>query len=151
MVTKRPPTADALQELTVLDFWLGEWSVRTRDGAPAGTNLVERILGGHAVLEHWRSAAGEEGKSLFYLDRSAGTWKQVWVMEGYVKEKALVLAGPGRADFAGFAFVDGVRFPDRTALRLLADGRVSQLIEHSLDEGATWRTSFDALYERVSS
>jgi hypothetical protein len=64
----------------VLDFWLGEWSVRTRDGAPAGTNLVECVLGGHAVLEHWRSVAGDEGKSLFHLDRPAGTWKQVRVM-----------------------------------------------------------------------
>lgn len=137
-----PPAA----ALAVLDFWIGRWSVRTRDGEPAGTNDVERVLGGYAVLEHWRSIAGEEGKSFFYFDRSAGTWKQVWAMEGYVKEKSLVAAEPGHVRFEGTAFVDGARFPDRTTLALLPGGDVAQLIEHSLDEGATWRTSFDAVY-----
>jgi hypothetical protein len=132
--------------LAVLDFWLGHWSVRSRDGGLAGTDHVERVLGGYAVLEHWRSLTGEEGKSLFYFDRSAGTWKQVWVIEGYVKAKSLVLAEPGRVRFLGQAYVDGATFPDRTTLTVLPDGDVGQLIEHSLDDGATWRTSFDAVY-----
>ena len=132
--------------LAVLDFWLGHWSVRKRDGELAGTDRVERVLGGYAVLEHWRSVSGEEGKSLFYFDRSAATWKQVWVIEGYVKEKALVLAEPRRVRFQGHAYVDGATFPDRTTLTVLPDGRVAQLIEHSLDGGVSWKTSFDAVY-----
>ncbi len=136
-----PPAA-----LAVLDFWLGHWSVRSRDGEHAGTDLVERVLGGYAVIEHWRSVGGEEGKSLFYFDRSARTWKQVWAIEGYVKEKRLVLAEPGRVRFEGLAYVDGAAFPDRTTLTALPDGEVAQLIEHSLDDGATWKTSFDAIY-----
>jgi len=137
------------ETLAVLDFWIGRWSVRTRDGERAGTNHVERVLDGYALLEHWRGAAGDEGKSLFYFDRSAGGWRQVWVMDGYVKEKALELAEPGRARFAGTAFVDGLRFPDRTTLTARADGSVGQLIEHSLDGGESWKTSFDAIYERL--
>jgi hypothetical protein len=136
-----PPAA-----LAVLDFWLGHWSVRRRDGEPAGTDHVERVLGGYAVLEHWRGVTGDEGKSLFYFDRSAGTWKQVWAIEGYVKEKTLVIAEPGRVRFQGHAHVDGATFPDRTTLTALPDGEVGQLIEHSLDDGATWKTSFDAVY-----
>lgn len=132
--------------LAVLDFWLGHWSVRSRDGEFAGTDHLERVLGGYAVLEHWRSVTGEEGKSLFYFDRSAGTWKQVWAIEGYVKEKSLVLAEPGCVRFQGVAYVDGATFPDRTTLTVLPGGEVGQLIEHSLDDGATWKTSFDAVY-----
>ena len=139
-----PLTAAAL---AVLDFWLGHWSVRSRDGGHAGTDHVERVLDGWAVLEHWRSVTGEEGKSLFYFDRSAGTWKQVWVIEGYVKEKSLVSARPGCVRFEGRAFVDDATFPDRTTLTLLPGGEVAQLIEHSLDGGVTWKTSFDAVYE----
>ena len=133
--------------LAVLDFWLGRWSVRTRDGEHAGTDHVERVLDGFAVIEHWQGVAGEEGKSLFYFDRSAGTWRQVWVIEGYVKEKSLVLDEPGRVRFEGIAHADGAAFPDRTTLTALPDGGVGQLIEHSLDGGVTWKTSFDAVYE----
>ena len=136
--------------LAVLDFWLGHWSVRRRDGGHAGTDLVERVLDGYAILEHWRSAAGEEGKSLFYFDRSACTWKQAWVIDGYVKEKRLVLAEPGRIRFEGLAYVDGAAFPDRTTLTALADGEIGQLIQHSLDGGSTWTTSFDAIYSPLA-
>src|SRR5262245_23242534 len=73
--------------LTALDFWLGRWDVRSVDGVSAGTNLVERVLGGYAILEHWRDVADCEGKSLFFFDHSVSTWRQVWVMEGHVKEK----------------------------------------------------------------
>jgi hypothetical protein len=139
-----PPLPSAA--LAVLDFWLGHWSVRSRDGGLAGSDHVERALGGYAVLEHWRSVTGEEGKSLFYFDRSAGTWKQVWVIEGYVKEKTLVLPEPGRVRFEGVACVDGATFPDRTTLTALPGNEVGQLIEHSLDGGVTWKTSFDAVY-----
>jgi hypothetical protein len=133
--------------LAVLDFWLGRWSVRTRDGEPAGTNVVERVLDGYAVLEHWRGVRGGEGKSLFFFDRAAATWQQVWVQQGYVKRKTLVLAEPGCVRFEGEAFLPERRYPDRTTLTALPDGGVAQLIEHSLDAGVTWETSFDAVYE----
>ena len=137
--------------LDALDFWLGRWEVRTVDGVVAGTNHIERVLGGYAILEHWRDAAGGEGKSLFFFDRSASTWRQVWVMEGHVKEKTLAAAEPGRAQFEGHALVGGMRIPDRTTLRALGDGTVSQRIEHSRDGGATWVVSFDAVYSPATS
>lgn len=135
--------------LAVLDFWIGRWSVQKRDGGHAGYDVVERVLDGYGVTERWYGAAGEEGASLFFFDRFVGTWRQLWTMDGYVKEKTLDLAEPGRLRFAGVAYVDGHRFPDRTTLTALPDGTVAQLIEHSLDEGATWRTSFDAIYRRA--
>ena len=143
-LVKVPPA----QALAVLDFWLGRWSVRTRDGERAGCDLVERVLGGYAVLEHWRDVNGVEGKSLFHFDRALGTWQQVWVCEGWVKRKTLVLAELGHVRFEGEAFGPSGSYPDRTTLTALPDGTVAQLIEYSRDGGATWVTSFDAIYER---
>ena len=135
--------------LNALDFWLGSWTVRDRvTGEHAGENLVERVLDGYAILEHWRGAGGIDGKSLFYWDRQAETWRQVWVARGSVKEKSLADTAPGRARFEGVAHVGGRTIPDRTTLTALDDGSVMQLIEHSLDGGATWIASFDALYVR---
>lgn len=135
------------QTLAALDFWIGRWSVRLRSGEPAGTNLVERVLDGYAVLEHWRSVTGDEGKSFFYYDLAAGRWKQVWAMHGFVKLKELVELDAGRLRFDGHVSVHEGRFPDRTTLTSLGDGTVSQLIEHSVDGGESWTVSFDAIYE----
>jgi hypothetical protein len=135
--------------IDALDFWLGSWEVRGPDGSPAGTNVVERVLDGHAVIEYWRAVDGAEEKSLFYYEPSAGTWRQVWVTSGCVKEKALVAAGPDGVRFEGHALVAGRRHPDRTTLTVLPGGQVGQLIEDSLDDGTTWIVSFDAVYTRV--
>ncbi|NIP57355.1 MAG: hypothetical protein GWM92_04115, partial [Gemmatimonadetes bacterium] len=40
-----------------LDFWVGEWDVRV-DGRSVGSNRIEKILNGCALLEHWRAAGG---------------------------------------------------------------------------------------------
>ena len=135
--------------LAALDFWLGRWDVRSRDGGTAGIDVVERAVHGYAIHEHWRDITGTEGASLFYYDVAAANWKQVWVMRGVVKHKELVVAEPGHVRFEGQAFLGGATLPDRTTLSVLPGGGVAQLIEHSLDGGATWRTSFDAVYERL--
>jgi hypothetical protein len=133
-----PPT----QRLAVLDFWLGRWSVRTRDGEPAGVDVVERVLDGYAVLEHWRNVRGVEGKSFFWFDAPSDTWRQVWVFAGTATRKELTLAEPGLVRFDGHVGAT----PARTTLTALSDGCVGQLIEQSPDDGATWETTFDAVY-----
>src|SRR4029453_3008907 len=60
-----------------LDFWLGDWPVTGAEGARAGDNHIEKVLGGAAVLEHWTDADGSTGKSFFYFLPAAGRWKQV--------------------------------------------------------------------------
>lgn len=134
-----------------LDFWLGHWEVRNPSGGLEGHNVVERVLGGCAILEHWTDADGSAGKSLFYFDALGSRWKQVWVTDtGQLKEKS------ERTDFAG-----GVRFQgeiprregrplqDRTTLTALPDGRVRQVIEQSADGGATWH-AWEGLYTRMT-
>jgi len=135
----------------MLDFWLGDWDVYAGDNR-VGTNTIEKTMKGCAVLEHWQNVEGVRGTSLFYVD-GQGSWKQVWVTEhatmpGGVKEKTLQpLADPRQVRFQGRVYVeDGNTYLDRTTLTDTGDGRVRQLIEVSMDEGATWNVIFDAEY-----
>jgi tetratricopeptide (TPR) repeat protein len=134
---------------TALDFWLGEWDVLAGDEL-VGTNRIEKILGGAAILEHWTGSGGARGESLFYFLPDSAQWKQVWVVQGalLVKEK-LSTHVEGGLRFEGEArFADGRRLPDRTTLTLQDDGSVRQLIEVSRDGGKTWTPTFDARYVR---
>lgn len=140
----------------LLDFWVGEWDVYSGD-KQVGTNRIEKILDGCAILEHWSDPDGNEGESLFYVDQD-GNWQQVWVTPwaanpGGVKEKSLVETLPdGSVRFQGeMRHPDAGAWLDRTTLTPLEDGGVRQLIEISRDEGDTWRAAFDAIYRPANS
>jgi hypothetical protein len=137
-----------------LDFWLGSWRV-VSGGRTVGTNRIEKDLAGCAVVESWKDADGGEGKSLFFHPPMSSTWKQVWITDsatapGGAKEKQLVSRGAdGSLRFQGeLPLPGGAVLLDRTTLTPLPGGRVHQLIEISRDDGAHWRTAFDAIYER---
>jgi hypothetical protein len=77
-----------------LDFWLGDWIVYVGE-RQVGTNRIEKILAGCAIMEHWTDAGGNQGKSLFFYNPTTDRWKQVWVTQdatrpGGLKEKELV-------------------------------------------------------------
>jgi hypothetical protein len=138
-----------------LDFWVGNWDVfeKNEKGVEekAGTDLVEKVLDGCAVIENWRSVQGFEGKSLFYYRPVQKDWKQVWVTDtGPMKEKSLILDLPdGGVRFQGeLAKRSGGTYLDRTTLTPLPAGKVHQLIEISLDGGKTWKAMFDAEYRK---
>jgi len=131
-----------------LDFWLGDWNVYADDRLD-GTNHIEKILDGCAVVENWSDAGGSHGKSLFFYNRFTKAWKQVWIPEGGpVKEKLRVAdPAPGAVRFQGRVTVGpAATVLDRTTLTPLPDHRVRQVIEISRDEGKTWRVGFDAVY-----
>jgi len=145
-----PPAPAAHREL---DFWLGEWEVFA-DGKLDGTNRIEKILNGAALIENWHDADGHEGKSWFYFYRPENRWKQVWVTDlGGVKEKALADLLPGGAvRFRGeIPLRAGGKILDQTTLTPLADGTVRQVIEQSADNGRTWKVVYDAIYRRKKS
>ena len=56
----------------------------------------------------------------------------------------------GRASPGCEQLADGSSYLDRTTLSPLAGGEVRQHIEVSTDRGESWRTTFDAVYRRVS-
>lgn len=149
-----PPACADVPGFAELDFWLGEWVVRVGE-QEVGRNRIEKVLGGCAVEEHWTGAGGQRGQSLFYFVPALEEWRQVWVTEtatgtGGVKEKRLVerLAGGGVRFQGEVPVAGGGSYLDRTTLTPLDGGRVRQHIEISTDGGATWRTTFDAVYAR---
>ena len=72
------PCADD-PEHRVFDFFAGHWSASTPDGTVAGTNHIEVVLGGAALVERWTSTHGYAGTSLNRLDPGTRTWRQTWV------------------------------------------------------------------------
>lgn len=115
-----------------LDFWVGDWVVKVR-GRQVGTNRIETILDGCAVMEHWIAAGGGEGKSLFYYHPVTQAWTQVWVTgrataPGGLKEKRLVetLANGGVRFQGEIPLAGGGSYWDRTTLTPLDGGRVGK-------------------------
>ncbi len=134
-----------------LDFWLGDWDVfDIKSGQKDGTNRIEKILKGCAIIENWTEAAdGSEGKSLFYLQRATGQWKQVWIEDsGGMKEKSLQdsYSGEGVRFQGQILHKSGGSHLDRTTLIPMSGGRVRQTIEISRDAGKTWEMVYDAEY-----
>jgi hypothetical protein len=128
------------------------------DDTRVGTNRIEKVLDGCAVVERWTGTGGGEGRSLFWYVPATDTWKQVWVTAraaapGGVKEKALVEDLPdGGLRFQGeIPLPGGGSYLDRTTLTPLAEGRVRQVIETSSDGGRSWETRFDAEYVPTSA
>ena len=144
------PTCRATEVSRNLDFWVGNWDVYA-GGELAGTDLVERILSGCAVVEHWRGTSGDEGISLFAYDARRDLWTQTWVtgdtsVSGGLKFKVLRAHRPASTTFQGeLEGRSGAVYYDRTILTAQPGGRVHQEIQVSRD-GVTWRTGFDALY-----
>lgn len=135
-----------------LDFWLGHWEVfDLHGGSKDGTDSVEKILKGCAIVEIWHDIEGYEGRSLFYYQRATKQWKQVWVTDaGPMKEKRLIEElQDGGVRFQGeIPHQDGTSHLDRTTLTPLPRHRVHQVIEISSDQGKTWAVTFDAEYRR---
>lgn len=153
-----PASCQDTPSLHALDFWLGEWTVRVGGaGQVAGTNRIERILGGCAITETWRDTRGGEGRSLFYYLPSEGEWRQVWVTPtalrpGGVKEKRMTgTVGDGVRFQGTIGLPGGGSYLDRTTLTPEPDGTVRQVIEISQDDGTTWQTMFDGIYHRVDA
>jgi hypothetical protein len=134
-----------------LDFWIGTWDVYDdRDHTLNGSDVVENIVGGCAIIENWKEADGSaEGKSLFYYQAASKQWKQVWITDaGPIKEKQLIEeTKDSGVRFQGeILHPDGKSHLDRTTLTPLPGNRVHQVIEISRDSGKTWETVFDAEY-----
>ncbi len=133
------------------DFWVGSWEVRTPDGQLAGTNQIQRILAGCALLENWKGAKGMSGKSINTFNQYKGKWQQTWVddagditefVDGEYKDQVMRFQAETKS--AG----------GKTVLRHLSffnlgADKVRQFSEQSIDGGKTWSAEYDLTYTRV--
>jgi hypothetical protein len=146
-----PPTPKACQapEHRQFDFWVGEWSV-TQGGKAAGTNRIERILDGCALLESWTGASGYRGHSLNFYDPARQRWHQTWIgtdgqglaLDGEFTGGKMILAGT-RLDPETRKTVH-----DRITWTPGSDGTLRQVWETSSD-GRAWSVIFDGHYSRI--
>ena len=127
------------------DFWIGDWSV-TEHGKPAGSNRIDSLLAGCALLENWTGAGGTRGNSLNFYDANRRLWQQTWIdssgsalnLEGHFVAGHMILS----------SLKPGATTADRITWTPNIDGSVRQLWEHTEDAGKTWTVAFDGLYMR---
>ena len=142
-----PPCSSAAHRQ--FDFWIGEWEVTTPQGAPAGTNRVERLLEGCALQEHWVASDGSKGTSLSSYDASTRLWRQTYVddtgqvlvLEGEFKDGRMVLQGEKTLQKKGAL--------QRISWQPVGD-KVRQRWDISQDDGRTWSLLFEGVYTRKS-
>jgi tetratricopeptide (TPR) repeat protein len=129
------------------DFWVGEWEVFNQQGQKVGENQIQKIMRGCLILENWKSVSGSKGSSMNYYDPSSNSWKQNWIDEngqiiwysGNVRDNAMHFEGE-------FIDHEGNVEMANVVLKLLPNGNIHHLIEHSKDSGKTWYTWFDGIY-----
>lgn len=142
------PAGCAAPEYRQLDFKIGEFDVTGIGGARAGESVVESVLQGCLLVEHWTGAISGKGRATIFYDRQQQRWHQLYVtddgdiirLEGHFEGTALVLLG--RNNFDVF---DGLH---RMIWSPLPDGGVLQQWEISRDDGATWTKVHVGTYAR---
>jgi tetratricopeptide (TPR) repeat protein len=135
------------------DFWLGEWSVVTTEGAsPAGDSKIELILGDCVVQENWTSAGniGYSGKSYNIYNSGLKRWEQYWVDNA----AGNIFFYGGLKDGVMDYWTDEIPQPDGKKLKrhlqfikINAD-TVRQFSRGSNNDGKTWFVEYDFTYNR---
>jgi hypothetical protein len=126
------------------DFWVGDWQVLDA-GKPVAHVVVDKILGGCVIREHYSEPGGYEGQSLNIYDAGRHYWRQTWVtnrgkfleIRGTLQGGSMVLSGTDY-DSMPPRFVRGTWKP-------LKDG-VEETAITSTDGGKTWTTWFDLFF-----
>jgi tetratricopeptide (TPR) repeat protein len=135
------------------DFWLGEWSVVTTQGAtPTGDSKIELILGDCVVQENWTSGGntGYSGKSYSIYNAALKRWEQYWVDNA----GGNIFFYGGLKDGAMDYWTDEIPQPDGKKLKRhlqfikLGPDTVRQFSRGSNDEGKTWFVEYDFTYNR---
>lgn len=137
--------------VTEFDFWVGDWDVFDPQGNQLGTNRIEKVENGCLILEHWSNMQGNTGQSINFIDPVDRKWKQVWVdgsgsvvrYDGEFKDGAMHFTGTHTPQRGQPALARGSLTPQK-------DGKVRHFIEHSDDNGKTWKPYFDGVYVKKS-
>lgn len=137
-----------IPEHRAFDFWLGEWQVRTPDGALAGVNRITSEYNGCVLHERYDTGRGYSGESLNTYDAGRKVWHQTWVdnsgtllvLEGTLRNGNMVLEGQSVG-------TDAQVVKHRITWTPNANGSVRQLWE-STDAKGQWSAAFDGMYTR---
>ena len=143
-----PPPPCSAPEYRQFDFWVGDWDVWTPTGNLAGTNRIEKILGGCVLQENWKGARGLTGYSYNTYDPGDRKWHQTWVddqgtlllLSGEFKDGKMILVGETAARGTAKAALQRITWTP------LPDGTVRQYWESSEDGGKSWTVAFDGSY-----
>ena len=135
-------------EYRQFDFWIGEFDVRSPDGQLAGHNVIGPTLNGCVLTEHWTGTDGSEGRSVNFYDRREQRWNQIWIdnrggvlrLAGGIVDGSMLLEGTTSGK-------DGAIRRHRIRWTPNPDASVRQHWESSTDDGATWATVFDGIYQ----
>jgi hypothetical protein len=144
-----PPPDCSAPAFHAFDFWIGNWDVAAGGGS-AGTNRIDAVLDGCALVERWISAAGVAGQSFNVYDRRTDRWHQAWTDErggvlwltGGIVDGRMVMASEPLATPGGGSVVHRITWSRE------GEGLVRQLWESTADGGVTWTPSFDGRYTR---
>jgi len=134
------------------DFWLGEWSVTTTQGAvPAGDSRIELILEDCVVQENWKSQNSPySGKSYNIYNQALKRWEQYWVDN----TGGNIFFYGGLKDGVLDYWTDEIPQPSGPALKRhlqfipMGPDRVRQFSRGSTDGGKTWNVEYDFTYTR---
>ena len=140
------------------DFWVGEWELSWTDneGNPGkGTNVIEKILDGKVIQEHFESTRGKlegyKGTSITVYNPQRESWHQAWAdnQGGYIDmkgsfdgNKRIFETGP-RPGPQGGSVISRMVFYD------ISDNSFTWDWESSTDKGNTWTLNWRIDYERV--
>lgn len=70
---------------SAFDFWVGSWDVyvdSNNDSIQVGTNTIDKLENGCALMENWAGAGGSSGISVNYYNPVRDEWRQLWVSAG---------------------------------------------------------------------
>lgn len=141
------PSCSADAHRRGLDFWLGEWTVKS-PGGNTGTSRVHAALGQCVVIEEWGNGS-LEGENLFAFDAPRQVWRGfvansaggLHVLEGTVVDREARFDADASPGSNG-----AVR--RRVRIVRLSPDRVEQVWEKSDDGGAHWTTEYRGEYSR---
>jgi hypothetical protein len=145
------PHRCATPEYRQFDFWLGDWDVHDGAGVLLGTDLVMLDLDSCVVAERW-SSKDVNGTSLSMYDSGTKKWYQSWydshantsTISGGLESGTMLLE---RERLNG----EGKTVRERTRWNVLADGRVHQVYDESLDDGKTWTQHYEGFFSKRKS
>jgi tetratricopeptide (TPR) repeat protein len=136
-------------EAKQFDFFVGEWNAFNPQGRLSGSTVIQRIANGCGVLENWRDAFGNEGKSINFYDPADKRWHQYWMGSNGVPLRYAGVHSDNAIRYEGEpSTTNGVKTLTRLTFFKLDENTVRQLAENSTDDGKTWNVSYDFKYVR---